>query len=85
MSDREQRALDAYNEGLLHATQCLQAIESIGGDPATVAELVAALSSLTAACHGLADQQAMPDHSWEKAYNAAASVLAKLPENSNED
>ena len=76
-----QPSIEARNhDDLQHMADCWNAIDSIGGDPATVGELVAALSSLTAACHGLADQQAMPDPSWEPAYNAAVTVLAKIPE-----
>ncbi len=67
-----------------HTDACLAAIASIGGDPATVGELVAALRALAVACLGLSEQQAMPCDAWQPAYDAARAVLAKLPENSNE-
>lgn len=65
----------------VHVRACLGAIDSIGGDPATVGELVAALRSIDTAFR-------VPDRKWvvgtAQAIIDARAVLAKLPENSND-
>jgi len=56
----------AKDKAAQHQRACLEAIASIGGDPATVQELVAALRLLTCSRHFHVE--------------AARAVLAKLPE-----
>jgi len=60
-----------------HVRNCLEAVDSIGGDPATVQELVAALKAINTAAN-------VPDRTWiigiTQAIIDARPVLAKLPE-----
>lgn len=80
------KKLDDYNNAVLHPMRCMEAIESIGGDPATVADLVEALESQTrlfayvliVANHGGACFDV------DGCLKDARAVLAKIPENSNE-
>ena len=61
---------------LTHVGACLKAVQDIGGDPATVQELVAALRCINEACKSDFDWIGSTLHQIIK----ARAVLAKIPE-----
>ena len=74
MSDKHQKA---YSHGLA----CIAAIDAIGGDPATVQELAAALKDMTAGWRYIRETHGdLYGVGWDRAEDAARAVLAKIPE-----